>query len=70
MPKAETHLQQPDRYICEPESRINRQEMLIAKPEQGDRTAALSCARDLLTALLAGLDAFRVHGCALLLRGN
>ena len=66
MRKAETHLHQPDRHICKAEWRITRQEMLIANPKLG----ALSCARDLLTALLAGLNAFWSHRRALLLRRN
>jgi hypothetical protein len=44
--------------------------MPIANQEQGGRTAALSYARDLLTALLAALNAFWSRRRALLLREN
>ena len=70
MPKAETHLQQVGRHICEAEWRIDRQEMLIAKAEQGGQTAALPYASDLLTAILAGWDASWAHHRELLLRRN
>ena len=70
MHKAETHLQQADRHICEAECRTTPQEMLIAKQEQGGQTAALPYARDLLTAMLAGLDAAWAHRRALLLWRN
>jgi hypothetical protein len=42
MRKAETHLQQADRHICEPECRITPQEMLSPKLEQRSQTAALA----------------------------
>jgi len=40
------------------------------KLEHGGQTAALPYARDLLTAILAGLDAAWAHRGALLLRRN
>lgn len=70
MHKAETHLQQADRHICEAECRITRQEMLIAKLEQGGQTGVISHVRDLLTAIRAGWDGSWAHRRALLLRGN
>jgi hypothetical protein len=69
MNKAETHLQQADRHVREPEWHITCQE-LIAKLEQGGQTAARPHGRDLLTAMLAGLDASWAHRRALLLRRN
>jgi hypothetical protein len=69
MHKAETPLQQADRHIREAECHITRQE-LIAKLEQGGQTAACPHARDLLTAMLTGLDASWAHSRALLLRRN
>jgi hypothetical protein len=70
MHKPETHLQQVERHICEAECRITRQQMLIAKLEQGGRTVTLAHARDLLTATLAGLDASWAYRRALLLQTN
>ena len=70
MYKADAHLQQTERHICEAECRITRQQTLIAKLEQGGQTAALQYARALLTAMLAGLDAARAHRRTLLLWRN
>ena len=70
MHRAETYLQWVERHIREAECRITRQEMLIAKLEQGGQTAALPYASDLLTAILAGWDASWAHHRALSLRRN
>jgi hypothetical protein len=70
MHRAETYLQWVERHTREAECRIARQEMLIAKLEQGGQTAALPYASDLLTAILAGWNASWAHRRALLLRRN
>ena len=70
MRKAETHLQQADRRICEAECRITAQEMLSPKLGQRGQTAAFAYARDLPTGMLAGWDASCADRRALLLRRN
>jgi hypothetical protein len=69
MHEAEPCLQQADRHIREAECDTTRQEV-IAKLEQGGQTAARPHARDLLMAMLAGLDDSRAPRRALLLRRN
>jgi hypothetical protein len=67
--KAETHLQQADRHICEAKCRVRHQEMLIPKPERRGQMAD-AYAPDLLTAMLAGWDASWAHRRALVPRGD
>jgi hypothetical protein len=67
--KAETHLQQADRHICEAKCRVRHQEMLIPKLERRGQMAD-AYAPDFLTAMLAGWDASWAHRRALVPRGD
>jgi hypothetical protein len=70
MHKAETHLQQGRAaYLRNGMSHYPSRDA-DRKLEHGGQTAALPYARDLLTAILAGLDAAWAHRRALLLRRN
>ena len=70
MHKAKTLSRQVERHICEAECRMTRRQIVTAKLKRGGRPAALSQARDLLTATLAGLNASWAYRRVLLLRKN